>query len=1028
MVQEVTRRRHLFRGMLAFLLFFVAGLAATRLLYEATFPRFLWLARPLPVLLIALGTAIVGRLTWRIGNKKYASKTAGSSSSSALIWTLTPLLLNLIYLFDPAVDLVMSRFIFAASIWLTALFISYAIVPSRSRRRLGLLFIAAALPTIYLLTMPQAVGSADTFEFQVVIPQMGIAHPTGYPLYLLLGRLFAFIPYGTMAWRINLASAVFATLAAALLYLTGLRLLQRPLPALLAAVLLGLTPVLWSQAIEAEVYALHALFICSTLWLLVVIIGRSDLAQKCTEDVLAWPPGTNLQRLIVLVSLLLGLGLTNHLTTLFLFPPAIVAIWLAYGPCLRQQNWKENLGLMLKALAAFLLPLLLYAYLPLRWSALHDESMGLARFVDWVIGGRFQGALQLTAWLNDLTRYEVVGRLILSNWGWFNLVLVGTGVIYLLLRRRRTALVLLLTWLGFIYYALNYLVPDLAVFIIPAHIVMALFWAAGVTAVIAIISGLLKRWRKDTWQIPLGIMAVLLLLLPSLVQIVGQWPAADNSKEQLMRWGEGVLALPLDDQAAILADSEKIAPLYYLQQAEEIRPDLDIMVLPDEAAYRAQLDARVSSGQSVYLARFLPGLEGVYHLRSIGPLIEVSSKALTEVPDDVSVYEERVGPLHLMGYTIEQPAAFDPSATAVTLYWRATGEEQIPQYIYVRWSNGDFISDPDVPEGQHPATNYYPTSAWRTGEIVPDFHLLARPISAEQQTLDLQVAAGPPFSSPDSLEWQTITRLTLPPSPAIDLKQPLRAQFAPVLLSGVEFPSEIRPQTALPLTVSGYGVTVDELQFSLEPLETAPVLDGPYRSPSFSGGPLPAFVHATEIDTDLANGRFRLMSREPESGAICGWLIPISTGCSLGEVQISGVPLPDGAVNFEDKIALLDIEIPNQELQPGGQLPVNLRWQTLSAMEEDYTVFLQVLDAQDRIVGQVDAWPLHGTYATSQWTPGEIIDDPHLIQLDSALPPGSYRLQVGWYLLSTLRRLPVLDDNGLATNDKLTISNLTAVP
>jgi hypothetical protein len=83
-----------------------------------------------------------------------------------------------------------------------------------------------------------------------------------------------------------------------------------------------------------------------------------------------------------------------------------------------------------------------------------------------------------------------------------------------------------------------------------------------------------------------------------------------ENKEKLLTWGEGVLALPLAENAAILADSEKIAPLYYLQQAEGVRSDLEIMVLPDEAAYRAELDARLTAGQTVYLARFLPGWKG----------------------------------------------------------------------------------------------------------------------------------------------------------------------------------------------------------------------------------------------------------------------------------------------------------------------------------------------------------------------------------------------------------------------------------
>ncbi len=114
---------------------------------------------------------------------------------------------------------------------------------------------------------------------------------------------------------------------------------------------------------------------------------------------------------------------------------------------------------------------------------------------------------------------------------------------------------------------------------------------------------MLQRWQKPAWQSSLEIIALLLLLLPSLLQITENWPASNNNREKLLTWGQGVLALPLEDNAAILADSEKIAPLYYLQQAEGVRPDLEIMVLPDEAAYRAELDARVAAGQTVYLAR-----------------------------------------------------------------------------------------------------------------------------------------------------------------------------------------------------------------------------------------------------------------------------------------------------------------------------------------------------------------------------------------------------------------------------------------
>ena len=127
-------------------------------------------------------------------------------------------------------------------------------------------------------------------------------------------------------------------------------------------------------------------------------------------DVAAWKRSHPGSGWLLAAGFLLGLGLTNHLTTLFLLPPSLLTVGMAYGRCLRTQNWRANLRLALLAAGAFsCCRWLLYAYLPLRWQALNDEPMGLARFVDWVVGSRFQGALQLRGWLTDPGRYADCG-------------------------------------------------------------------------------------------------------------------------------------------------------------------------------------------------------------------------------------------------------------------------------------------------------------------------------------------------------------------------------------------------------------------------------------------------------------------------------------------------------------------------------------------------------------------------------------------------------------------------------------------
>ncbi|MCB8928257.1 MAG: DUF2723 domain-containing protein [Ardenticatenaceae bacterium] len=1004
-----------------FFLTFVGWLAASRILYEGLFPRWLWLGRPFLTLTF---TAILTFITWLLWQQK------PQWHISPLV--LSPLLLNLIYLADPLVDLGRSRLIFGASLWLALLLWSSRRWRGRADvwRWLGPLLVALALLPVYLSTMSRTVGQADTFEFQVVAPQLGIAHPTGYPLYLLLGKLFSFLPFGSVAWRINVGTAVLATVALIFFFKILWELWGGVETAVLGAVVMGLTSTLFSQAIAAEVYALHALVVCVALWIMLQV--ASGKWQVTSSKTLRSPRSLRLN--LVLLAFVIGFGLTNHLTTVFLLPPAGIAVILVlWGQKGTQSHTEEaqsyteitfrslitDYRLLIKLSLAFITPLLLYAYLPLRWQAVNGEPMGAGRFVDWVIGGRFQDALQWGAWLNDMGRYGIVGRLFVENWGEFNLALALLGFGYLIWRNWRMAVVLGVSWLGFTFYCLNYYVPDLAVFLIPAQLVVGLLWASGITAVLQTITQRLNRENRPL--VPLVHTAVLLLLLlPTVMLVVNNQARLDSSMaDGRTAWGLGVLQQPLAENAAILADSDKFPPLYYLQQAEGIRPDLEIIVLPDEAAYRAELDARLAAGQTVYLARFLPGLAGIYHLRAVGALTEVSTEPLLERPSTTHPVQFEFGPMQLVGVGIEPEDPSDPTASAATLVWQTEAPIGETLHIFVRWAGQNYDGAPDVATGQHAVHNNYPTVAWRPGELVLDVHSWPRPLLAQAQVLDLQVAVAPPFTPQAELNWQTVASHEFDPVPARLLAQPLRAQVGSALLNGIEFPTQVRPETALPILYAGEGSVV-ELSFMLRQdvlpqlsLRTDAGMEIPSSQP---------FTSQWIIETPTENSAYQLLASPRSLEAQCGWMQPVTTFCVVGEVLVSGVPLPEGATNFEDKIALLGVDIPARTLQPGGLLELTLTWQALAPLAEDYTVFVQVLDANDQIVGQIDSWPVQGTYPTSQWTPGETVVDRHQVQLAGELPPGPYRVQVGFYLLQTLRRLSVLDGTGTAVDDKLLLT------
>jgi hypothetical protein len=203
-------------------------------------------------------------------------------------------------------------------------------------------------------------------------------------------------------------------------------------------------------------------------------------------------------------------------------------------------------------------------------------------------------------------------------------------------------------------------------------------------------------------------------------------------------------------------DGEKIAPLYYLQVTENIRPDLDLLVQGNEALYRQELDRRIGEGQPVYLARFLPNLP--YRMRSLGPLVEVSGSPVSgsSVSGEPSSTAPAIGrkinaafgdQIELLGIdeVPGQPYRF-------TLYWQATSPERKNYHVRLRLvdTQGNvWWEDP----GAHPVGGYYPTGAWVQDEVVSDFHEAEIESFVPSGAYDLEVGLFTPFRS-DGLKLQ----------------------------------------------------------------------------------------------------------------------------------------------------------------------------------------------------------------------------------------------------------------------------------
>lgn len=123
---------------------------------------------------------------------------------------------------------------------------------------------------------------------------------------------------------------------------------------------------------------------------------------------------------------------------------------------------------------------------------------------------------------------------------------------------------------------------------------------------------------------------------------------------------------------------------------------------------------------------------------------------------------------------------------------------------------------------------------------------------------------------------------------------------------------------------------------------------------------------------------------------------------------------PDTPVqaSLGEAIDLLGYSLSRPFEAPGGSFIVKLYWQASQPIENNYTAFVQLLDAQNQVVSQWDTQPLAGLYPTVRWTPGQVISTEFPLVVDNDLTGKGYRLVTGMYDFTTGQRLPAVDAGG----------------
>ncbi len=215
----------------------------------------------------------------------------------------------------------------------------------------GAVFLIALV--LYLATMAPTFSFWDCGEFVASSVTLGVPHPPGSPMFLLLGRVLSMIPVGDPGWRVNLISVLSSALTVMLLYLICVQLireLRSDTPdewttserlahyggAVIGALAFAVSDSFWFNAVEAEVYAISMVFTALVVWLAL------DWSEESDE------PGN--ERWLMLIAYVMGIAIGIHLLNILtLFFVAMLYYYKRY-----RVSFTTFLGLMAASAAVFL--------------------------------------------------------------------------------------------------------------------------------------------------------------------------------------------------------------------------------------------------------------------------------------------------------------------------------------------------------------------------------------------------------------------------------------------------------------------------------------------------------------------------------------------------------------------------------------------------------------------------------------------------------------------------------------------------
>jgi len=421
--------------------------------------------------------------------------------------------------------------------------------------------------------------------------------------------------------------------------------------------------------------------------------------------------------------------------------------------------------------------------------------------------------------------------------------------------------------------------------------------------------------------------------------------------------------------------------------------------------------------------------------------------------------------IRLLGYNLDGQLA-PAQAAYLTVAWQAAGVNQdLRAFIsLVDGSGQEWAHWDDVPSGR-----LYPTSRWAANEVIVQTWRLDVPAGTPPGNYRLEAGlynakSGSRLDVYNDTERSTGTVVPLGhvqvARSAIknDAKSlPMQERIGAILggevrLLGYNLPSRLAaPGESIAVSVFWQGIKAADggRVVFVQLLDRSGKVWAAWEGPpviAWEAGDVLRDQYLLLVPADVPDGEMRLTigiyrtedrQRLSVKRGLFGMLAGQADSIGLGMVRVAGrehsysLPPMQHVVNaeFGDGAQLLGFDMATGgnawPIGPGTNLSLTLYWQGRVPMSTSYTVFVQLLDANNRLGGQHDALPGNGLLPTTSWLKDEVLTDQHQIAVRPDALPGQYRLVVGLYDAASGARVPVSVGGVRQPDDMLVLDTLS---